>query len=466
MTGKQRISRLRSWGATKFKQTVLIASAAFLAVGFNFLATLGSGKTAYADSGTGQITGTVMQNNGTPIAGATVKAFASAQAYYDGQTSANTTSATDGTYALTGLADGNYIVLFNDYSDPGSNHSWSWGFYNYSIKIPELANQVTVAGGGTTSGIEGYLLPAGQITGRVTDKQGNPLGGIKVGAYGNNEEFANNQELPVTTTTASDGTYTLQGLAAGVWDYSVLFNMSSADHYAQLWYNDVPSQDQSTGVSVAIGETHANIDAHLYKVGQISGHLTNQFGQSLSGISMNLFAQGADYGNGPTYETTTDASGNYQFTNVPEGTWFLDINDANQNGYNGSYSSQWYDTQYQEQTATPLVIVGGDNLVASTHLNRLVPTITVLSSSRNPSHVGQKVTFTAWAIPVTHGGMMTFLEDGQLMQGCAFTQFSGMKATCTTTFTTPGTHTITAIWPGDMTYKTSTSNTITQRILR
>lgn len=464
MTGKQRIPRLRLWGTTKFKQTILMVSAVLLAVGLNLLPTL-SNKAVYADSGSGQITGTVKETNGTPISGATVKAFVSAQAYYEGQVAANTTSAADGTYSLTGLADGSYVVLFNDYSDPGSNHAWSWQFYNTTTRIPEQANQVTVSGGGTTSDIDGYLLPAGQISGTVTNKQGQPLGGIKVGAYGANEDFGNNVELPITTTTASDGTYTLPGAAAGVYDYFVVFNMNNTAGYTQLWYDNTTDVGQAAGVSITASQTHTGIDARLFKVGKVSGHLTDQFGRSLSGITVALFAQGKDYGQGPDYTVNTDMQGNYAFEGIPEGSWLLDANDRNFAAYNQDYASLWYNGRDQMSTADPIVVVGGDNVVASMHLNRLIPTLTFLASSRNSIHAGQRVTLTAWAIPVNHGGMMTFMMDGHLLEGCGFVQFSGMAATCATTFTTAGAHSITAVWGGDSTFKASTSNTITVRVI-
>lgn len=447
------------------RRVLLILLALLLGLGLAFFTPFSGKKSLSAQTGAGQISGRVMQTNGAPISGATVKAFTSADAYYNGQMSANTVSSSDGSYTLTDLPDGNYIVLFNDYSDSGSNHTWAWQFYNASNKIPEFANPIAVNDSSAITGIDAYLLPAGQISGTVTDRDGNPLANIKVGAYGMNDDFTNNQELPITSTTDSNGNYTLQGVMANVYDYAVVFNMNHSDNYVQLWYDQVRTSDDATGVSVAAGQTRTGINAQLYQTGQISGTVASQFNKGIGGINVSLFAQGASYGDGPFASATTDGSGGFSLPDLPTGTYYLDVNDQNLQGYKGNYSSQWYDQVASESAATPLAVTSGSNRTINIHLNKLIPTLTILSSSPNPAHIGQKVTFTALPLPVLHGGLMIFKDNGQLMPGCAFTQFSGFAATCTTAYNQAGTHSVTATFAGDMTYKTSTSNTVVQKVL-
>ena len=92
------------------------------------------------------------------------------------------------------------------------------------------------------------------------------------------------------------------------------------------------------------------------------------------------------------------------------------------------------------------------------------PTTTTLSSSANPSVVGQPVTYTATVAPVppatgTPTGTVTFNDGASAIPGCASVALdSSGAATCTTSDLAAGTHNITAIYSGDSTFAQSTSN--------
>jgi alpha-tubulin suppressor-like RCC1 family protein len=93
--------------------------------------------------------------------------------------------------------------------------------------------------------------------------------------------------------------------------------------------------------------------------------------------------------------------------------------------------------------------------------------VTTVTSSRNPSTFGQHVTFTATVGP-TDGGTMTFSNGPTaLCSAVPLIQVSGStyQATCTTTALPAGRDTITAAYPGDASYATSTG-TLTQIITR
>jgi YVTN family beta-propeller protein len=93
--------------------------------------------------------------------------------------------------------------------------------------------------------------------------------------------------------------------------------------------------------------------------------------------------------------------------------------------------------------------------------------VTWATSSLNPSSVGQSVTFTAKVDPVD-GGTLTFSEgDKTLCQAVSLEKVGGAiyHATCTTKALTAGHQTITAAYPGDARYGTSTG-TLTQTVNR
>ncbi len=88
-----------------------------------------------------------------------------------------------------------------------------------------------------------------------------------------------------------------------------------------------------------------------------------------------------------------------------------------------------------------------------------VTSSTTLTSNINPSYVGQNVTFTATVSPSAATGTATFW-DGSTNLGTG--TLSGGVATFATSSLTVGTHPITAIYNGDATYASSTSNTVNQ----
>jgi hypothetical protein len=101
-----------------------------------------------------------------------------------------------------------------------------------------------------------------------------------------------------------------------------------------------------------------------------------------------------------------------------------------------------------------------------------VQTVTLLSSSVNPSVVGQAVTLTAavettGAIPATPGGSVSFYDGGTLLQTVALNG-QGV-ATLTTSTLTPGVHAITAAYGGSAAGKeptaASTSGVLNQLVL-
>ncbi|HLJ94968.1 MAG TPA: Ig-like domain repeat protein [Gemmataceae bacterium] len=98
--------------------------------------------------------------------------------------------------------------------------------------------------------------------------------------------------------------------------------------------------------------------------------------------------------------------------------------------------------------------------------NVLLPTVSTLASSPNPSIFGQSVTFTVTVAPVgsnmsTPTGTVTF-KDGTNTIGTAM--LSGGTATFTTSTLTTGFHTISASYGGDSTFASSTSGNVSQTV--
>jgi large repetitive protein len=108
---------------------------------------------------------------------------------------------------------------------------------------------------------------------------------------------------------------------------------------------------------------------------------------------------------------------------------------------------------------------GGDrNFAASTgsltETVSQVATTTAVTSSANPSVIGQTVTYTATVSPVPNGGTVTFSDGGTPI--CGAQQAGTGTVTCHAGYKTTGTHSITAVYSGDFVDKTSTGGPLTQ----
>ena len=91
-------------------------------------------------------------------------------------------------------------------------------------------------------------------------------------------------------------------------------------------------------------------------------------------------------------------------------------------------------------------------------------TTIALSSSLNPSKVGQSVTFTATVDPQFSGtvkGTVTFYDGTTTLKAVSL---SGGLVKCTTTKLTLGKHTITATYDGSTSFEGSTSAPLTQTV--
>ncbi len=101
-----------------------------------------------------------------------------------------------------------------------------------------------------------------------------------------------------------------------------------------------------------------------------------------------------------------------------------------------------------------------DTIVAS-------PTRTVLSSSKNPSTVGQQVTYTETIAPAPDAGNVSFTDHGRTISGCAAVSvgLTG-QATCRQTYSAAGSQTIRASYSGSSRFAASQSAPLAQLIRR
>jgi hypothetical protein len=106
-----------------------------------------------------------------------------------------------------------------------------------------------------------------------------------------------------------------------------------------------------------------------------------------------------------------------------------------------------------------------DNPSTSNTVTQTVKVVTTaaVASSANPSIPGQTVTYTATVSPTDGGGSVAFDDGGTPITNCTAQSLnSNGQATCQVTYTTTGSHSITAVHSGDAAYAGSTSAALTQ----
>lgn len=162
----------------------------------------------------------------------------------------------NGSYTASGLAPGNYKVQFRD---------WSGNYISeyYSDKPDwDSADIISVATSQVVSNINAELQQAGQVSGQVTDTNGNPISGAwvdvqPVDPLGNWD----NSRYARSSSTNADGTYNVTGLSSG--NYKVQFYSPWGGNYLTQYYNNKADWSSANIISLAAGQVISNINAQL-----------------------------------------------------------------------------------------------------------------------------------------------------------------------------------------------------------
>jgi hypothetical protein len=248
------------------------------------------GRLLSADSGgthgvrRGNLSGVVTDSSGNVLAGATVTVTNLA----DNSQTVLTTAA-DGTYHDNGLQAG--LIYSLSVSDA------NFASQTTQVSLAAGANKANFA-------LVAQLTTPATMSGFVTDANGNGVSGATITVVQNGQTFS--------TTTLSDGSYTLSGLAAGTDNVTVTDPSFSA----------LATQVTLSGGSNTEDFTLAALPPEL------SGVATDPLGTTLFGATINVVD-----GNGVTVATTTTAAdGSYSFAGIAAGTYTITAKDVINNG--------------------------------------------------------------------------------------------------------------------------------------
>lgn len=307
------------------------------------------------NTGSGSITGTVVNNsNGQPISGAFVFAWLSNADSAGGGYSNNyawTNSDENGNYSISELESGSYFVS-----------AWADGFSGglYSSGTPVPVFDLTV-----TDNIDFLLSKTATISGTVTSTDGNPLKWVYVSAFSGEKGDSSDVIFDYTNSyTDENGNYTIENIKDGNYylNAQTYYKWNTIDE----WYNESPSREGAEKVVVQNGESVSAIDFTLeipnYK-GGVSGKILDKDGTGLADASVLIYnASSKDsLNNGSNYYysyTTSDTDGNFSFSEIPDGIYFVKTYSYN----NWKYSEYWYPSATTEQDATLIELKNGNQI--------------------------------------------------------------------------------------------------------
>ncbi|MEI6175856.1 MAG: SdrD B-like domain-containing protein [Verrucomicrobiota bacterium] len=287
----------------------------------------------------GSITGTVTadaDNNGSgdvAISGVTLDLIDVGT----GLSIATITTNGSGAYTFSNVVPGNYKVLETQPSGYNSVSDKDGG----DLDLIGDVVVVVVTGGAANTGNDFVEEQPGTITGSVladTDNNGSGdlgLGGVTLSLVdGSGNPVLDDSSQPITTTTASDGSYSFTNLPPGA--YGVRETQPSG-------YNSVSDKDGGNldligdvaVVSVSAGATNGGNNFVEEQLGTITGSVladtdNNNSGDApISGVTLDLRDAST---NAIVATTTTNGSGAYTFSDVAPGSYL--IVETQPSGYN------------------------------------------------------------------------------------------------------------------------------------
>lgn len=253
------------------------------------------------------ITGTVEGQHGQKLTGMCV--YADSNAFE----SSGEVSSHEGRYSIPDLEPGQYQVYFG----PGCNSNANLATVSFGS---QLNPSEISAPAGTTSGIDGVLPAAGNISGKVLTKAGKAFeeGCVEVtGLNAATEADSGYGGGP----NSSSGKYEMTGLLPGPYDVVFQPDCYSTSSYENQWYKDKPSPAGAVRVQVRAGRTTTGISSALVSGGSIAGKVTSA-GKPIRNAC--VFAQSitqlADYGNG-----VTNKAGKYVVPGLNSGKYELEF---------------------------------------------------------------------------------------------------------------------------------------------
>lgn len=240
----------------------------------------------------------------------------------DGATVATTTTAGDGAYSFSDLAEGDYSIVQTQPAGYGSSTS------NTLLVMLTSAGLTEQNFGETTATISGFVFNDGNNNG-VRDPGEAGVFSVTITLTGTD---VNGDAVKRTTVTAADGSYRFTLLLAGT------YTITETQPEGLLDGNDsagnsggTVGDDEISDIALDPAEVNTNVNFGELSPASIAGSVfrdanNNAFRDTqetgIEGVTVTL-AGIDDRGQGVTRTATTDSNGDYTFTNLRPGTYTI-----------------------------------------------------------------------------------------------------------------------------------------------
>ncbi len=265
---------------------------------------------------TGNIKGSVKDDEGNAIEGVTIKLLDS-----NGKEVATTTTKADGSYEFLNIAEGEYVVQELDpsgYSSVSDSQSpdddTTYNSDTNDNKIP-----VTLSAGEDDVNNDFVDAPdKGNIRGLVKNSQDKPVGGVKI------DLVDSDGKVVKSTTTKSDGTYEFLDIPVGEYEIVEHDPKAARGSISDTQSSDgdrtdnIDKNDNKIPVTLTKDENdNDNIFVDDIDLGDIKGSVADNEDNALKDVTIEL----KDSDGNVVATTTTDANGAYEFLNIPVGEY-------------------------------------------------------------------------------------------------------------------------------------------------
>jgi hypothetical protein len=252
----------------------------------------------------------------------------------EGGESLTTTTGEDGSYSLSGLTPGKYLVAFEP------DEAQYLGQYYDEAEDAGSANQVTVQAGADLDGIDAALVESATIYGEVRSAAtGNPIDGAEISVQSTDGSVVR------TATSGEDGSYSVTGLPSG--SYTVGFSAEGQDYMSQFYDGQTRIGSAQT-LTIAAGEGRGGVDAALADGATLAGTVTAAQGsRPIPGVE--VFAEAIEGGADGVATTGTD--GHYSIVGLSPGKYVVQFEPVETN-----YLGQFYDDAGLAVDAEPVTL--------------------------------------------------------------------------------------------------------------
>lgn len=302
--------------------------------------TLAVAPAAVADTTGGAIAGTVVDDQGQPLADAWVSVSP-----VDGAGDATGTWTDEaGVFEFAELRTTDYTVRFE------SNQEGLVGEWWEDEPSAAAASLVSVVEG-ETSQVHAALDPAASISGTVTDETGAPVVGGDVQVY-RFDEAAESWEWQASAQTADDGSYTVGSLPFGT--FAVAFGSGEGVEIVPEYWSDASSLEGSTPVELERGESVAGVDAQVQRAGRVTGVVLDDLGRPLENVSVSAHVEDVPgFEEWSSFGAMSNSDGTFALTSLPPGDYTVQF----WPGEEPDLLGEWWDDAESRETASIVTVV-------------------------------------------------------------------------------------------------------------